>query len=156
MKNKLHYIVIPSIVLAVSYIGSLFTRSGMDGWYQSLSLPSWTPDGSLIGLAWTIIFILTAIALIIFWNKREEYENKNLIINLFVLNGFLNLFWSFLFFNQHLILLAFVDALLLGFSVLLLIMFLSSKSKLASLLLLPYFVWVMFASYLNWSIYMIN
>lgn len=152
---KLNYIIIPLLVVAVSVTGSYFTSGGME-WYATISLPSWTPPGSVIGAVWTFIFILTAISIIIVWNKSERDDRFYFILTLFIVNGILNIGWSFIFFGMHWIAVAFFEAVLLGLTVLALIILIKPVNRLASLLLLPYFLWVSFASYLTYTIWQMN
>lgn len=152
---KPNYIIIPLITVLVSFIGNLFTDSGMD-WYRTLELPSFTPPGSVIGMVWTIIFILSTISALIVWNKINHNKLFWLIIFLFLLNAFFNIFWSFLFFNQYLIGLSLIEMNVLNLTTILLIIVIWSKSKLASGLLVPYFTWVTFATYLAYSIWLLN
>jgi benzodiazapine receptor len=185
LKNKmrLNYIIIPLITLGVSWFGSRLTSSGMD-WYQTINLPAWTPSGSVIGLAWTIIFILGTISALIVWNKKDKDGiasspaaprddigeerlaasrqaprndiRKKRIIVLFLVNAGLNLAWSWLFFEQHLLGPAVWEAGLLGLSVIVLIILIWPFSKLAAWLLVPYGGWVIFATYLTYLIWTLN
>ncbi len=149
---KPNYIIIPLIVFLTAVIGSYFTGTGMD-WYETINLPDWTPPGFIIGVVWTIIFILSAFSALIVWNKPK----KNwLIILVFLINTGLNVFWSFLFFNQHLIGAAFFEAVLLNITVFILIFTIWPVSKLASLLLVPYALWTAFASFLTLFVWLIN
>lgn len=156
MKLKLNYLIIPLITLVVSVVGSTFTSGGME-WYKTINLPAWTPPGSIIGAVWTTIFILTAISALIVWNNIS-HKNKifNKIIAVFLLNAFLNVLWSFIFFSQHLIGPAVVEAAVLGLSVIALIILIYPYSKSAALLLAPYAIWVTFATYLTYAIYLVN
>lgn len=152
-KLKPNYFVIPLITILVSYLGSIFTSKGINsGWYDLINKPSWTPPGSIIGLVWTIIFILATISALIVWNKLERDKRFWKIIYLFIINAGLNLFWSFLFFAQGLIGIAMIESAILGISVYLLVYFIWPKSKLAASLLIPYAAWVTFATFLNYSI----
>lgn len=152
MKIKLNYIIIPLIVIFVSLIGSFFTNLGMD-WYEKLTLPLIAPPGGFIGMVWTVIFILSTISALIFWNKTNR---SKLIVILFLINAFLNLFWSFLFFFQGLILVAIIEMIVLELTVILLAVLLWKYSKKASILLWPYALWVVFATYLAFQIYILN
>lgn len=153
---KLNYIIIPLITIFVSVLGSRFTSGGIMSWYQTIKLPAWTPAGSIIGAAWTIIFILGTISALWVWNKFDRGRVFNWIIALFLINAFLNLGWSWLFFNQHLISWAFLEAICLGLSVLILIILIRPSLPWASLLLYPYLFWVSFASYLTYVIWRLN
>lgn len=152
---KINYFLIPLIVLLVSFLGGQITGSGMD-WYKTIKLPSWTPPGWVIGLVWTFIFILCAISVILFWNLQPKPIYFYWIIGLFILNAIFNIFWSYLFFGQHLIGLAVIEAFLLGLSVLALILLIWPFSLLVASLLIPYCGWVFFATYLTYNIWLLN
>src|SRR3989338_7998790 len=98
-KTKLNYsyFVAPFAILFVSLTGGSITQSGMV-WYKSLNLPSFTPPGFVIGAVWTAIYVLTASSFLILWNSKKIKKEKQTILILFVLNIFLNVAWSFLFF----------------------------------------------------------
>jgi len=152
---KINYFVISCIVLLVAFLGGQATRFGME-WYKTIDIPSWTPPGWVIGSVWNLIFILGAISVILFWNLRSKPSYFYWVIGLFVLNAILNILWSYLFFGQHLISLAVIEAFILGLSVLALILSIWPFSILAALLLIPYCGWVFFASYLTYSIWLLN
>ncbi|MFA4942977.1 MAG: TspO/MBR family protein [Patescibacteria group bacterium] len=97
LKFKPNYIIIPLITILVAAIGNLITSMGMS-WYNSLNFPAFVPSGSFIGLVWTIIFILTTISALRFYNKFDNSPNFTVISLLFFNNAFLNIFWSSLFF----------------------------------------------------------
>lgn len=152
---RLNYVIIPLIAVAVAMTGGWLTSGGMD-WYKTIKLPTWTPSGSFIGLVWTIIFILSAIAALIVWNQTPHNYRFWWIIGLFLLNAVLNVFWSYLFFNQHQISPATFEAALLGLNVIMLIIFIWPVAYRAALLLVPYAAWVIFATYLNYLIWILN
>ena len=152
---KLNYLIIPLITLLVSLLGSWLTSGGME-WYQKIKLPAWTPAGSVIGFAWTTIFILSTISALLVWNKFPRDKRFVWVIGLFFINAGLNIFWSWLFFNQHLIGWAAIEAALLGLSVVGLIILIGPISRLATWLLVPYAAWVAFATYLTYLIWTLN
>jgi len=110
-----NYFIIPLIVIGVSTLGSWFTGQGVDTWYQTLNLPGWTPPGSFIGLVWTILYVLIAISALVLWNRARRGRRFWLIIGVFLLNAFLNAFWSYLFFTRNSLFLAFLDIIALCF-----------------------------------------
>ncbi|MBU1038959.1 tryptophan-rich sensory protein [Patescibacteria group bacterium] len=155
MKLKINYFVIPMLVWLVAWWGGQFT-SPDTVWYQNLLKPDFTPPGWFIGLAWTVLFILIAGAVLIFYNQSIRYKNFRLTLVMLVLNGFLNVGWSWLFFGQQMIGLAAIEIWLLFFSIIYLIILIGRTSRLAAVLLAPYAVWVMFAAYLNFTIWQLN
>ncbi len=154
MSFKPNYIVIPLITIATISAGSWATSGGMN-WYKTLNLPAFTPPGSFIGTVWTTLFILATISALIAWNKAWR-KRRNIIGVAFVLNIFLNVGWSVLFFGLHLVGPAIYEAALLGVSVLVLIILIWPVSKLAAWLLVPYLAWVSFATYLTYITYSLN
>lgn len=159
---RYYVIIIPLIAFSVASLGGFLTSTGLGEWYDGLNKPSFTPQGSFIGMVWTTIYALTAISAIIVWslykpwgaNQRDTRFQR--IITAFFINAFLNVFWSFLFFNRHLLLAAFFDAIALGLSALAIAILTWKVSKTASILIWPYVIWVSFASYLNFTVWKMN
>ncbi len=152
---KLNYFIIPLIVISVSAIGSYITSGGME-WYATIQLPEWTPAGSIIGAVWTFIFILTAISIIIVWNKSVRDDRFYFILSMFITNAILNIGWSLIFFGMHWIAVSFFEAVILGLTVIVLIFLIYPVNRIASFLLIPYALWVSFASYLTYNVWMLN
>lgn len=156
MHTRLHYILAPIFYFAVALIGSSFTMQGVSRWYPSIIKPSYTPPGAAIGVVWTVIYALSAVSLIVFVNAAKGKKCMWVIGSLYFLNGLANALWSYIFFVKHLLFLALFDALLILLTVGLLIVYTWPYSRLSSMLLVPYFLWVSFASYLNFIIYRLN
>lgn len=152
---KPNYFFIPLFVIITASAASYFADSGR-AWYKTLNLPDWTPSGSLMVLAWTIIFILTLLSILIIWNKYSSVKNFHFIIALFVLNAILNVGWNILFFVHQQLGLAFFQAILLMINLIYLILLIRRFSPSAAYLLLPYSGWVMFATILTFNVWMIN
>lgn len=154
---KLNYLIIPLAVLAVSVIGSMFTGVGIgSGWYSTIAKPEWTPPGSVIGTVWTTIFVLTAASALIAWNKAKPDARARNAMIAYGVNGGLNLAWSYIFFARHWLGLAVFEAGLLGLSVVVIMVLVWKRSRVAALLLIPYAVWVSFATFLNYIIWRMN
>jgi len=135
------------IVILTALIGSSVTST--QGWYESIK-PSITPPNFVFPIAWTILFIMIAFSFYFSWTNAKKQKAK--IISLFVINLILNALWSILFFRMKKPAFAFVDIILLLVSILTLIIFTYKIDKKSSYLLMPYFLWVSFASYLNYLI----
>ncbi len=136
-------------------IGAFFVWHGMP-WYATLKLPSYTPSGFFISSVWHVIFLLATIAILYLWNKTEHGLKFGLIMFLFGINGLLNSAWSYIFFYKHMIGTAVWCALSLALSTFLLIVMIWPISRFAASLLIPYALWVVFATYLNYMIWLIN
>lgn len=149
-------IIIPIVTVATAWLGSLVTGQGMI-WYSKINLPSFTPPGRIIGMVWTFIFILATIsAILVFKNSNLSKKTLIIIATLFIINSLLNIFWSYLFFGQHLLFYAIIEAGLLGLSVIILIIKIWPISITSAILLMPYLGWVSFATYLTYLIWKIN
>ncbi|MCY4263282.1 MAG: tryptophan-rich sensory protein [Gammaproteobacteria bacterium] len=140
-------------VLLVASLGATITDLGQ--WYQQLAKPAWQPPDWLFGPAWTLIFGLTAISAVQVW-KDAVADQRAWIIGLFCLNGFLNILWSLLFFRAQRPDWAQLEVILLWLSILGLMVVTARYSKLSTVLLLPYLLWVTFAGYLNYTVVKLN
>ena len=137
----------------VSLVGGILTDIGP--WYRSLIKPSWQPPDWLFGPVWTTIFILAAVSAALAWRAAGQGERRMVAI-LFVANGILNVGWSLLFFHLKQPLLAGLEVVLLWASIVALIAYLRRFSRPAAWLLVPYLLWVSFATVLNWTIVALN
>lgn len=169
MKIKPNYVVIPLITVAVAVIGSIFTSLGMPWYNNELIKPALTPPDWIFPVAWNIIFILTTVSALITWNKRYVesryllvFHKKEVdviflfVVGLFIANAIFNVLWSLLFFTLHQISLALFEMIILEITIVLIMVLLWKRSKIASLLLLPYAGWVGFATYLTLQIVLLN
>lgn len=154
-KFKAYYLVAPLFVVLTAMAGSVITDQGMS-WYKTLSFPSFAPPGSFIGMVWTIIFILATIAVIIYLNKNLKSKKRSVIVLLFLINALLNVAWSSLFFGHGLIGASLIEMFFLNATILILIILMWRSSRISSILLIPYFLWVSFASYLTYLIWGLN
>ena len=149
---------LPLAVAALGYAivavtGGALTDIGP--WYRSLAKPSWQPPDWLFGPVWTTIFILAAVSAALAWRAAGQAERRTVVI-LFVANGILNVGWSLLFFHLQRPFLAALEVLLLWASIVALILYVQRFSRPAALLLIPYLLWVSFATVLNWAIVTLN
>jgi len=118
--------------------GSFFTSQGVSSWYPTIIKPSYTPPGSFIGIMWTVIYILSAISLIVFVNKGRGKGILWLVIGIYVLNGIINASYSYIFFAKHDLGLAVISAFLIWIIVAMLMASIWNISHTASFLLFPY------------------
>ncbi|HET6511462.1 MAG TPA: TspO/MBR family protein [Candidatus Kapabacteria bacterium] len=147
-------IIITLCVVALSVFGSMATNSQGE-WYRSLAKPEWNPPSWVFAPVWTTIYILLIISATIIWHKTNGVERRKLI-TLFAINGLFNLLWSFAFFQAESTVLGFVDILLVWITVLMLVIKTWPVSRAASLMLVPYLLWVTFATALNGAIMAMN
>jgi benzodiazapine receptor len=134
--------------------GGLLTDIGP--WYRELKKPRWQPPDWLFGPAWTIILGLAAWAAVLAWNGADGAADRRLIAILYGVNFVCHLAWSPLFFKLKRPDWALIEVAFLWASVLSLCILLRPYSVLASWLIVPYLVWVSFASVLNFTITRLN
>jgi tryptophan-rich sensory protein len=142
------------ISYAVSGLGSIFSTKGLPWYFSRIKRPSWTPSGKIIGWVWTLLFALIGIAGGVLWNLHPAKAGELVIF--FVINGLLNVGWSYVFFYKHWLNAAAVVSALLELSVLSIIFSAFKISALAGILLLPYAAWILFATYLSFRIAILN
>ena len=150
----IHYVVIPLIGVAVLMAGSLITRSGM-AWYRTLRIPAWTPSPRIISGIWTILLVLTSASAILAWDGTLLKDCGQLAA-LYLVNAFLNVAFSYLFFVRHQMGSATMEALLLAISVGVIMVQVYSVSLPAAILLIPYLLWVLFAAWLSFTVFHLN
>lgn len=137
-------------------IGSLFTFPAIDSWYAGLIKPSFSPPNWLFGPAWTTLYTLMGIAIFLIWLSPKENKERDKSFVLFFTQLILNTLWSIIFFGLKNPLLAFVEILLLWALILLTTIQFYKVNKSASFLMIPYILWVSFASVLNLFIFLLN
>lgn len=138
------------LFLLINFGGLAIGSWLMDGgptsrWYTILNQAPWTPPGIVFGIAWTTIMILFSVYLGILF-QRENTVRTRIFYGLQVL---LNVSWNFIFFNQHLVLLALIVIVLLTAVIFYFFFEGSKKNKKIRYLLLPYMIWLCIATSLN-------
>jgi len=143
-------VVIGACVIVVAGVAGLATDVS-SSWYVGLIKPPWQPPDYLFGPVWTTIYVLLACSGIAAY-RRVPTEDRRSIMILFAVNGLLNMCWSFLFFRLHSPLIAGIEIVILWTTIVALVARLYNHSRIGALLLVPYLLWVSFASVLNWTI----
>jgi len=179
MKKILKLITSILICEMAGAIGLFFTTPAINTWYARLLKPSFNPPDWIFAPVWTILFFLMGISLYLVWEKnwavdasedkeekkawnpistklwRGEWREENAICIFFIQLG-LNILWTVIFFSLKSFDIAFIEILMLWFAILYTIINFYRISKLAGYLLIPYILWVSFASVLNLFIWWLN
>lgn len=142
-------------VESVGILSSFFTISSIPTWYQALNKPFFNPPNWIFGPVWTILYILIGVSIFLVLEKASK-NKRTFLSSLFLVQLVLNFFWTFIFFGLHNPLLAFIEIIFLWISILVLILKFRKYSKTASIILIPYLLWVSFAALLNLSIFLLN
>jgi translocator protein len=130
-------------------VGSLFTISTIPTWYATLEMPSFSPPNWLFGPVWILLYILMGISVYLIWQKKCRTL-------LFWVHLFFNALWSIIFFGLQNPGLAFVNIIIIWLLIVVLMVQFWKVRKLSTYLLIPYLLWVSFASVLNYFIWYLN
>lgn len=141
--------------LLAGILGSLFTATGGGTWYSSITKPGFTPPNWVFGPAWTILYIMMGVSLYLLLEARGP-GHKKAALAFFSIQLLLNLLWSVLFFGLNSPSLALLEIVFLWIAIAATIFFAWPVSRNSALLLIPYLLWVSFAAFLNFSIFMLN
>lgn len=143
------------LVYAVAAVGGLLTARSVGDWYKSLNKPWWTPPSWVFGPAWTLLYTLMAIAVWLIWRRGGETA-VTLPLALWAVQLALNLAWSAVFFYARQPAWAMADIVLLWLAIAATMVTFWRVTPVAGWLLLPYLLWVTYASTLNWGIWRMN
>ena len=160
-KTTLHKIIISiAACLLVGFLSSFATRSSVNDWFLTLEKPIFNPPGWVFMPVWTILYILMGYSFAIIWSRKSQTSNgRRMIKNALVIFGIqlaLNALWSVLFFGLCNPFLALIEILLLWLMIFETIKAFNKIDNFAAKLLLPYLIWVSFATILNGSIWFLN
>lgn len=141
------------VCLGAAGIGSLLTTQALRPWYANLRKPRWTPPNRLFGPVWTVLYVAMAIAAWLVWRKAGLTAVP---MQLFLLQLLLNVAWSAVFFRLRSPGPAFAEIVVLWFAILATLIEFWRAVPAAGWLLLPYLIWVSYATALNFSIWRLN
>ena len=149
------YIISAGIALLVGGLSSLLSMKGMEVYNESVLKPLLTPPGWIFAAVWSILYVLMGVSAAIVW-LADEGSAQNRGLNLYVAQLIVNFFWSLIFFNAQ----AYGLALLWLIALLVLVVLMSWQfykvKPIAGYLQIPYIVWLLFATYLNFAVWQLN
>ncbi|MCL9685627.1 TspO/MBR family protein [Legionella maioricensis] len=140
---------------AIGFFLGLLTQANLYSWYEGLNKSTLTPPGWVFGIVWPILYVLLAVAGWALWQQRENIEIR-LALYFYMSQLLMNWAWTPLFFQLHWIGFSLIWILILTSFTFLTIYSIKNKKKGISLLLIPYFIWLLFATYLNYAIWLLN
>ena len=155
MKSKVKSFVVSIVIaLAVGGISALISSGGMDI-YSEVLTPPLTPPGWLFPIVWSVLFVLMGISAARIWQNGDS-KQKAQSLRIYLLQLAFNFVWSLLFFNMQAYGFALVWLIILWLLILLMILSFSKIDKPSAYLQIPYLLWVSFAAYLNFMVWMLN
>lgn len=144
-----------ALCLGIAALGGWATAGSVGTWYQTLHKPAFNPPDWVFGPVWTVLYVTIALAGWRIW-RRHGIAGARLELAVYGAQLALNLGWSFLFFGARAIGLAFGEILLLLAAIVVNALLFWRKDRAAGWLLVPYAVWVAFASLLNVALWRLN
>lgn len=152
-KKKIWYIVISILIpLFIGFLGSLL--GGSMSLFDNIKKPVFAPSAILFPIAWGILYILIGVSSYLVYTSDSEYKKTGLIF--YAIQLIVNALWTMIFFRFENFLFAFIWLLLLLLLVLIMMYYFYKSNKVAFYLQIPYVLWLVFASILNYSIYTLN
>lgn len=156
--NKISKILVVVVTcLVVGYFSGMVTQSAIKTWYPTLIKPSFNPPNWIFAPVWSMLYIMMGVAAGLVWGQIEQEKEvvKNALV-FFAIQLGLNALWSFLFFGLK-------NPMLAGIEIVILLLMIYETytkfvkiNKIAGYLLIPYMIWVSFATVLNGSIWWLN
>lgn len=144
------------VIQLLGNASGLVTFLSVDGWYETLARPPGTPPDALFGPVWLVIYTLLGFALALLWDASGATGWKRRALRCFGLQFALNMLWTPAFFGLQRIDLALLVILPLFLSIGLTIYYAYPVDRRAAVLILPYLLWVGYASYLNFGFWFLN
>ena len=143
-----------AVCLGVGGLGSIPTAKSVRDWYPRLRKPPGTPPSWVFGPVWTTLYVLMAVSAWLVW--RDYAWGARAALMIFCAQLALNLAWSGIFFGARQIGFALMVIVILWLAILFNIFIFYPLNAAATYLLLPYLLWVTYASYLNCGIWVLN
>ncbi len=170
MKIKTFFQILAAIAICelAGLIGTIFTFNSVNTWYVTLVKPALNPPSWVFGPVWTTLYALMGIAAFIIWNKGRPHNlidpllhpyakrNSRRALRLFGIQLVLNAIWSIIFFGAKNPGAALIEITLMWIAIVLTTIVFYRISKTAAYLMIPYILWVSFATYLNAGIWLLN
>jgi tryptophan-rich sensory protein len=156
MKNIIRFVLAIALPLTIGAVAGFFTSLSVKGWYSTVIKPSFNPPDWVFAPVWTLLYIMMGIAFYIIWNKDTAKLLKRKAMLFYFAQLILNFTWSLVFFYAEQPGWALVNIMLLCSMIAATIYWFSKISTTATRLLIPYILWVSFATVLNFAIWKLN
>ncbi|MCH9613535.1 MAG: Tryptophan-rich protein TspO [Chlamydiia bacterium] len=154
MKKYGYLVFALALCYLVEWSGSAFTNTSVGTWYLTLNRPSWNPPAILFPIVWSILYTMIAYSHWCVFLSRKKH--KGMAYCAFAVQLFLNFSWSWSFFYMQSPGLGLSNVVLLVLAIIWNFIAFYRVSKVGAWLLVPYFIWVVYATALNFWIWMMN
>ncbi|MFH1651601.1 MAG: TspO/MBR family protein [Chloroflexota bacterium] len=144
------------VCLMAGAVGSIFTTPSIPTWYASLQKPFFNPPGELFAPVWTLLYLLMGLAAFFVWREGLSSRRVRVALALFLGQLALNILWSGAFFGMRSTLFGLIVIIPLWLAILVTMVLFFRVRGLSGWLMLPYLLWVTFASVLNIALWQLN
>ena len=152
-KKIISLLIFNILAFGASAWGSYVTNLYKEPWYSEIAKPSFNPPDWVFAPVWITLYIAMSVAIWLIWINPKRVEK---IIYIYFIHLLINGSWSLFFFGLHLILVSLIIIGIIIFFVLWLIKLYYPVNKLSSFLMVPYLMWLSYASVLNFYIFILN
>lgn len=156
MKKLVPYIVGIIFVLAIGALSGLMTQNASEMYQMFAVKPPLSPPGFIFPIVWTILYTLMGISATRIYKSQENTDQRKSALGIFILQLMFNFFWPLWFFNMQAYLFSFIWLVILIILVIIMIVRFYKIDKWAGLIQIPYLLWLIFAAYLNFAVYLLN
>ena len=156
MQKIIKIVLVVLVCVSVGFLSGMVTRDSITTWYPTLVKPVFNPPNWIFAPVWTLLYIMMGIAAGLVWTSNSDEKTIKKALILFVIQFGLNALWSYIFFGLHNPMLAFIEIMVLWLIIFDTYNAFRKIDKIAGILLLPYLIWVSFATILNASIWWLN
>ena len=143
------------ICIMAGIVGSIFTSRNIPTWYATINKPTFNPPNWVFAPVWTTLYLMMGISLFLIWRQRNAMSISPAIY-FFAIQLILNTLWSVIFFGMKLLLVGFIEICILMDFYFIIHHFILRNFTCRITFLIPYLLWVSYASVLNFSIYKLN
>ena len=159
-KSSIHKVfeILISIIIchAAGIIGSTFTIKAIPTWYVSLDKPAFNPPNWIFGPVWLTLYTMMGISLYLVWRSKNSSAGFRTALLVFAIQLLLNAAWTPVFFGARMLFAGLLIIVLLWCSIIATIIAFFPVNRTSSILLVPYLLWVSFATILNYSLWSLN
>lgn len=155
LKRMYSYLLWILLTEAVGALSAFLSRDAMELYMETIVKPPLSPPGWVFPVVWGILYALLGIGVGMIWHTGPS-PLRNRSINLYIVQLVVNFFWSLIFFNAQAFGFAFLWLILLFVLVLAMTLAFRQLRPTAGQLQIPYLLWLTFAGYLNWGVWVLN
>ncbi|MDD5270830.1 MAG: tryptophan-rich sensory protein [Candidatus Omnitrophica bacterium] len=145
-----------AICEAAGIIGSFFTVSSVNTWYKTLAKPDFNPPAWIFAPMWTTLYLMMGVSLFLVWRKGVKSAGVKDALHFFAFQLALTVAWPYGFFGLKCPISGLFIIVILWAAILMTILKFARISRPAAFLLIPYILWVSFATALNGAVFFMN